>query len=176
MLGGIIKQDTTEYKRAEIARRESGERVRLLLDSTAKTIYGIDLKGTCTFVNRACLRLLCNENAEELLGENMHRVVHHTRADGKPYPVTECHIFRASQRGEETHFDDEVLWRAGAPGPQWLGSSSNRQRNRGGFSTGPADIGFFDQLRAGWLVWRSMEDGFNLVFVYSETGDLPFPT
>lgn len=56
-----------------------------------------------------------------------------------------------------------------------LGSPSHRQRNRCGFSTGPADIGLADLLRAGWLVCRSMEDWFNLVFIYSKTGSLHFP-
>ena len=91
---------------------ESEERVRLLLDSTAEAIYGIDLKGSCTFANTACLRLLGYSNVDELLGRNMHDVLHHSRADGTPYPVSECRIFRAFRKGEGSHVGDEVLWRA----------------------------------------------------------------
>ena len=98
-------------KRMEAELQDSEERVRLLLDSTAESIYGIDLDGNCTFANRACLRMLGNESAAELLGKNMHDVIHHTRADGSPYPVAECHIFQAFRRGKEAHVDDEVLWR-----------------------------------------------------------------
>ena len=101
-----------ERHRVESALIESEERVRLLLDSTAEAIYGIDLQGSCTFANSACLRLLGYSRPEELLGRNMHDVLHHTRVDGTPYPVTECKIFRAFQRGEGSHVDDEVLWRA----------------------------------------------------------------
>jgi PAS domain S-box-containing protein len=48
----------TERKRAEEALRESEDKFRLLLDSTAEAIYGIDLKHRCTFCNPACLRIL----------------------------------------------------------------------------------------------------------------------
>jgi PAS domain S-box-containing protein len=46
-------QDITERKRAEDALRESENKLRLLLDSTAEAIYGIDLEGCCTFCNLA---------------------------------------------------------------------------------------------------------------------------
>jgi diguanylate cyclase (GGDEF)-like protein/PAS domain S-box-containing protein len=97
---------------AEAALLESEERVRLLLDSTAEAIYGIDLDGNCTFANLACLRLLGYSTQQDLLGRNMHVVMHHSLANGAPYPVTECKIFRAFRRGEGSHVDDEVLWRA----------------------------------------------------------------
>ncbi|UCC74047.1 MAG: PAS domain S-box protein [Gemmatimonadota bacterium] len=86
--------------------------VRLLLSSTGEGIYGIDLEGKCTFANPACLRLLGFESDTELLGRNMHQLVHHTRPDGEPYPEKECHIYRAFREGKGTHVDDEVMWRA----------------------------------------------------------------
>jgi len=109
-LAGSISQFLGR-KGMEAELHDSEERVRLLLDSTAESIYGIDLDGNCTFANRACLRMLGNKDATELLSKNMHDVMHHTRADGSPYPVTECRIFQAFRRGEEAHVDDEVLWR-----------------------------------------------------------------
>jgi PAS domain S-box-containing protein len=104
--------DITERKRAEEAKRESEDRLQLLLDSTAEAIYGIDLEGRCTFCNPACLRALGYERVDELLGKNMHDLIHHTRSDGSLFPVEECRIFRAFRAGEGVHVDDEVLWRA----------------------------------------------------------------
>ena len=46
--------------RDEITARE--ERIRLLLDSAAEAIYGVDLNGECTFCNAACARLLGYES------------------------------------------------------------------------------------------------------------------
>jgi len=104
--------DITERKHAEGALRESEDRLRLLLDSTAEAIYGVDLEHRCTFCNPACLRALGYERVDELLGKNVHELIHHTRADGTLFPVEECRVHRVTQTGEGVHADDEVLWRA----------------------------------------------------------------
>jgi len=104
--------DITERKRAEEAERESEDKLQLLLDSTAEAIYGMDLEGRCTFCNPACLRGLGYARVDELLGKNMHEMIHHTRADGTVFPVEDCPIFRVFRTGEGVHVDDEVLWRA----------------------------------------------------------------
>lgn len=88
------------------------ERLQLLLDSTAEPIYGLDPHGNCTFCNRAFLRTLGYLDASDLLGKNMHRTIHHSRADGSNYPETECRVFEAFRTGCETHVDDEVVWRS----------------------------------------------------------------
>jgi PAS domain S-box-containing protein len=110
MLGMVA--DITERKRAEEALRESENKLRLILDSTAEGIYGIDLENRCTFCNAACLRALGYVHADELLGKNMHRLIHHTRTDGTLFPEDECGIGRALHAGEGVHLDTEVLWRA----------------------------------------------------------------
>ncbi|MDX8411467.1 MAG: PAS domain-containing sensor histidine kinase, partial [Mariprofundaceae bacterium] len=108
----VSVRDITERKKAEAALQESEEQVHRLLDSTGEAIYGLDLDGKCTFANPACARMLGYENAEKLLGKNMHDLIHHTRKDGTPYPVRECRIYKAFREGEGTHVDNEVLWRA----------------------------------------------------------------
>ena len=107
-----IQRDITELKRAERAQRESEDKLRLLLDSTAEAIYGIDLEHRCTFCNPACLHTLGYEHVDEVLGKNMHDLIHHTRADGTSFPADECRVHRVIQAGEGDHAEDEVLWRA----------------------------------------------------------------
>ncbi|MBU2550922.1 MAG: PAS domain-containing protein [Proteobacteria bacterium] len=117
-----VGRDVTDRKEAEEAFRESQTRFRLLLDSTAEAIYGLDTEGRCTFVNPACLRLLAYDRQEDLIGRNMHDLIHHTRPDGSAYPMDECRIFSAFKRGEGSHVDDEVLWRsdgAAFPAEYW---------------------------------------------------------
>ena len=104
--------DVTELKRTEGALRESEDKLRLLLDSTAEAIYGIDLEHRCTFCNPAGVRLLGYEHVDEVLGKNMHKLIHHTRADGTPFPEEECRIHQVMRTEEGVHADDEVLWRA----------------------------------------------------------------
>jgi PAS domain S-box-containing protein len=118
----VHSEDITERKLAEEAMRASEERVRLLLDSTAEAIYGIDLQGNCTFANSACLGMLGYADLPAMIGRNMHALIHHTHADGSPYPVEDCRIVQAFRRGEGAHHDDEVLWRAdgtGFPAEYW---------------------------------------------------------
>ncbi|MDD1716612.1 MAG: PAS domain S-box protein, partial [Methanolinea sp.] len=107
-----IFTDITERKRVEEALRASKDQLRLLLDSTAEAIYGLDMNGKCTFCNTACIRMLGYATQHELIGKNMHWQIHHSHADGMPFPAEECRIFQAFQVGEGTHVDDEVLWRA----------------------------------------------------------------
>ncbi len=92
--------------------REGQEKLQILLNSTAEGIYGIDLKGDCTFCNNACLRLLGYQQPEALLGKNMHWQIHGKYPDGTFFPVEECRIFKAFKTGEFVHVDDEVLWRS----------------------------------------------------------------
>jgi PAS domain S-box-containing protein len=86
------------------------EHLRLLLESTDEGIYGIDRRGRCTFVNRSAARML-GYDPDELLGERMHRLIHHTRGDGSPYPEEECPIYRAFEKNRGARLDSEVFWR-----------------------------------------------------------------
>jgi len=101
----------TERKRAEEALRESDDKLRLVLDSTAEAIYGIDLEHRCTFCNPACLRTLGYEHVDEVLAKNMHNLIHHNRANGTLFPVEECRVHRVTRTGEAVHAEDEVFWR-----------------------------------------------------------------
>ncbi|MFZ1918704.1 MAG: PAS domain S-box protein [Terriglobales bacterium] len=104
--------DITDLKKSAQSLQESEEQYRLLLNSTAEAIYGIDLEGNCTFCNPACLSLLGYRIPEDLLGKDMHGLMHHTRRDGTPYPEDECEIYAAVRAGMASHVADEVMWRA----------------------------------------------------------------
>jgi formate hydrogenlyase transcriptional activator len=104
-------EDIMERKEAEEALQKNEERVRLILDSAAEGIFGCDPEGTCLFCNPAAVRLLGYDDPAELLGKNMHALDHHTRANGKPYPIEECPIYIGFQNGQGVHRDDEVYWR-----------------------------------------------------------------
>jgi two-component system sensor histidine kinase/response regulator len=106
-----LAAEITEREHAQKDLQESGELIRLLLEGAPEAIYGIDSDGNATFCNAACLRLLGYETASELLGKNMHQLIHHTKVDGSTYPVAECSIYQAFRTGSDSHFDDEVLWR-----------------------------------------------------------------
>ena len=121
---GLV-EDLAAVVSAEIAMRvernlaaETAGRLDLLLNSAGEGIYGIDREGNCTFCNEECLHLLGYGDRAELLGKNIHTLVHHTRSDGTDFPEDQCPIFRGLRDGAETHVSGEVFWKKdGTPVP-----------------------------------------------------------
>ena len=91
--------------------RESKDSLQLILDSAAEGIYGIDKNGNCTFVNKSALSLLGYSYPEELLGKNMHDMIHHSRKDGMPMNSETCKVLVGMKQGKGVRVDDEVFWR-----------------------------------------------------------------
>ena len=108
-LYGII-QDVTDRKRVEDERLRLADRVILLLDSTGEGIYGIDMSGRCTFINRSAAKML-GYAPEDVIGKNTHELFHHSRKDGSPYPEGECTNVRTMMDGHGYRISDEVFWR-----------------------------------------------------------------
>jgi diguanylate cyclase (GGDEF)-like protein/PAS domain S-box-containing protein len=88
------------------------DELQLILDSTAEAIYGIDIQGNCTFCNSSSIHLLGYSRSEDLLGKNMHVLIHHSREDGSKFPIDECRIFKAIREGRGYEAEDEVFWKA----------------------------------------------------------------
>ena len=109
ILFSVITRKTTKL---EEDRRRSDEQVRLLLNSTAEAIYGVDAQGNCTFCNPAALRMLGYESDADVLGKNIHQLIHHTKADGSPHPAHECNISDVIVQGQGVHVHSDVFWRA----------------------------------------------------------------
>jgi PAS domain S-box-containing protein len=108
VLGALISErDEGEQKLSE-----EEARMRLLLESTGEAIYGVNNKGEWTFCNHALLRMLGYGSQQELLGRNIHDVMHHTKRDGTPYPREECSQLNELTAGRKIHVEEELLWRA----------------------------------------------------------------
>jgi two-component system, sensor histidine kinase and response regulator len=85
-------------------------RTRLIIDSAAEGIYGMDTEGRITFANQAAGRML-GYAVEDLVGQHAHALIHHHRPDGSVYPIEECPMRAAILRDEMQRVEDEVLWR-----------------------------------------------------------------
>ncbi|MGE0277286.1 MAG: PAS domain S-box protein [Nitrospiraceae bacterium] len=106
---GIIR-DITERRRSEVALDRLRRQHALILTQAGEGIYGLDADGNTTFVNTAAAALLGYE-ADELLGRSMHQTLHHTKADGAPYPAERCPIHGAIHDGRVHRVTDEVFWK-----------------------------------------------------------------
>ena len=106
-----VKDRTEDLEATNTVLQENREQLKLILDSTAEGIYGMDTEGLCTFCNESALRMLGYSSQEELLGKNMHFQIHHTRRDGTPFPLSECKIMESFKNGRGVYVDDEIFWR-----------------------------------------------------------------
>jgi PAS domain S-box-containing protein len=82
-----------------------------MLASTGEGVFGVDLEGLCVFINPAGARMIGLE-PQQVLGQNMHVLTHHSHGDGAHYPMDDCPIYNAFRRGEPCRIDSEVFWRA----------------------------------------------------------------
>ncbi|PLX71508.1 MAG: hypothetical protein C0614_14340, partial [Desulfuromonas sp.] len=103
--------DITDLNRTVEELRIKEQQVRLLLECSGEAVFGIDLDGSCTFVNPTCLKLLGYQDDSEVLGENCHDLFHHSQADHSHCPEQECNVARAFRHGVAVHMAGEVFWR-----------------------------------------------------------------
>jgi PAS domain S-box-containing protein len=106
-----LENELQERLKTDEALRAKDEHIRLLLNSTAEGIYGVDLSGCCTFCNPSCLQILGYDDEEQLLGKNIHKLIHHTYADGTPYPAQKCKAYSAHCEAKMVYEANEVFWR-----------------------------------------------------------------
>ncbi len=107
-----VKERTIDLITANDALEEYKDKLQLILDSTVEAIFGSDKNGNCTFCNASCIRMLGYESQNDLLGRNMHSLIHHSRKDGSAILTEDCEIHRTLVTGIGKQCEDEVFWRS----------------------------------------------------------------
>lgn len=90
----------------------SEQQIRLLLNSTAEGIYGVDMDHHCTFVNKSALKLLGFNSPDDMIGKNIHYLIHHTKSDGAECLVEDCAISQNLKKGIGISIDTDIFWRS----------------------------------------------------------------
>ena len=96
----------SEHKELETLRRQ----YQLILNAVGEGVYGLDLRGNVTFVNPAAAAMIDWE-MEDLIGQSMHKVLHHSHLDGTHYLRESCPIYAALKDGSTHRVTSEVFWR-----------------------------------------------------------------
>ncbi len=107
------------FRRVRQMERIERDRARLaaLLESAAEGVYGLDREGRCSFLNQSGVRMLGYEPGE-VLGREMHPLIHHSHEDGSPHPSEQCPIQQTLRSGEVARVGRDVVWRKdGSPVP-----------------------------------------------------------
>jgi PAS domain S-box-containing protein len=102
--------DITEKIRAEEKLNTLTRQSDSILESVGDGIYGTDLEGKVTIINPAAAEML-GYKAQELLGQDMHALTQHTRADGTPLPIEESKVRQSLMTEQTVRVADEVFWR-----------------------------------------------------------------
>jgi len=106
-----LREGIAEWRRAERFFREIERENQLILGAAGEGIYGVNSDGITTFVNPAAERML-GWTAEELVGKEIHSIIHHSHINGDPYHAEHCPIYNAFREGIVRRVDDEVFWRS----------------------------------------------------------------
>ena len=84
--------------------------MQLILNTIVEGLCGADAQGNATFCNEALLRMT-GYRMEEVVGKNLHALLHNRRPDGNPYPGEECPLTKALESRQPIHLLQEFLWR-----------------------------------------------------------------
>lgn len=105
-----LTKEIHERIKIENGLRESEAKVRLLLDSTAEALYGMDANGICMFVNQTFIEMLGFTDESELIGKEIHNLIHHSDAQGNPISREESDIYQSLTHAKEVYCNDTVVW------------------------------------------------------------------
>lgn len=83
---------------------------QLILDAAGEGIYGINAEGKATFVNRAAQEML-GWDAEDLVGRELHSIIHHHHLNGDPFPAHTCPIYKSFRMDETQRVENDAFWR-----------------------------------------------------------------
>lgn len=109
----------------ELLKNSSGDlqrEMQLILNALSEGICGVDRQGNATFCNEGLLSMT-GYRAEELIGNGLHELLHHSHPDGSGYPEEECPLRKSLQSSKPLHIAREYIWRKdqhGIPVEYWV--------------------------------------------------------
>jgi PAS domain S-box-containing protein len=82
-----------------------------VLEATEQPIWVVDPDGVIRFANPAAISALGYDRVDELLGRHSHETIHHSHADGTPYPAAHCPMLLPRSTGETVARDLDWFFR-----------------------------------------------------------------
>ncbi|MGB8992111.1 MAG: PAS domain S-box protein [Desulfobaccales bacterium] len=104
-----LHREVEERQHAEHAYKDLLIKNEMILHSAGEGICGLDASGKVTFVNPAAATI-SRYALEELIGRDIHALLHHTKADGTPYPKEDCPIYNSWSNGQVQRVSRDLFW------------------------------------------------------------------
>ena len=93
-----IARDITQNKEAQERLQRALDFDETVMSSMGEGLYTVDTEGRVTFMNTAAQRIF-GWTLNEILGRNLHSVIHHSHPDGSSFPVADCASLRVLRDG-----------------------------------------------------------------------------
>ncbi|QXT41170.1 hybrid sensor histidine kinase/response regulator [Gymnodinialimonas ceratoperidinii] len=106
-------QDITKQKATAAALTKASSRLDAILSNTTMSIFMMDERQQCVFMNKAA-EALTGYTFAETQGRPLHDVIHHTHPDGRPFPIEECEIDRAFPEGHQVQGEETFVHKDGS--------------------------------------------------------------
>ncbi|MEU6174811.1 PAS domain-containing protein [Streptantibioticus parmotrematis] len=92
---------------AELARQQ--RQTEMILRAASEGVVGVDTDGKVVLVNPSAAQIL-GFRASDLGGQELHPLIHHSRADGSPLPYEETPLADTLRSGRKHRVRGQVLW------------------------------------------------------------------
>ncbi|HYO83219.1 MAG TPA: PAS domain S-box protein, partial [Bryobacteraceae bacterium] len=106
--GAFAHHDDT-CRQIEQELREQLDLTRTIAASAAEAIFVLNCEGRTTFANPAAEQMF-GWTAEELLGQELHGLVHAHHPDGSPFPMIECPLGQVFLHGRTLKGHEDTFW------------------------------------------------------------------
>lgn len=103
-----IEEPYIGQKLAEEAASRHRKQLEIITSSVGEGLYVLDVRGCVTFSNPEAERLT-GWKANEILGKNIHEVLHYQKEDGSVNHFEDCPIYDTIQSGNPIRVDDDVF-------------------------------------------------------------------
>ncbi|MCU7939390.1 MAG: PAS domain S-box protein [gamma proteobacterium symbiont of Bathyaustriella thionipta] len=107
-----IRTDITQQKENESLISEKNKFLHLLTNTMGEGVYALDKKGICIFINLQAEKLL-GYSANEILGKNIHNLIHFQDEQGNLIPVEQCESLNSVQRNQSYINEKQFFTRKG---------------------------------------------------------------
>jgi PAS domain S-box-containing protein len=108
-----VSRDITATKEAEEALRQSQRRLNAVLNNASVSIFLMDERQHCVYMNAAAEKLT-GYTLAEVTGRPLHDVIHHTHPDGRHFPLEECPIDRAFPEEHQVQGEEVFVHKDGS--------------------------------------------------------------
>lgn len=91
--------------------------MQIIANNASACMFMIDGEGLVQYINPAAMRVT-GFSEKDVLGQPMHRLVHHSYADGRPYPESACPMVATYTYGKPNPMHEDTFFRKdGTPFP-----------------------------------------------------------